>query len=85
MKSQWILNSSFLSFKVKQQSEEERIRAEAERGSSLTGLETIPEQYDEYGQLILSDEQYRKQLARERWIWAFTKIVQVRLKKCENS
>lgn len=63
---------------VKQQSEEERIRAEAERGTSLTGLETIPEQYDEYGQLVLSDEQYRKQLARERWIWAFTKIVQVR-------
>ena len=70
---------------TKQQSEEERIRAEAERtefdqsrGTSLTGLESIPEQFDEYGQPILSDKAYRKQLARDRWHWAFTKIVQVR-------
>ena len=66
---------------TKQQSEDDRVKAEAERGSSLTGLETIPEQYDEYGQLILSDAQYRKHLARERWHWAFTKIVQVRTQK----
>jgi hypothetical protein len=36
------------------------------RESSLTGLETIPEQraqmYDEYGQPIVMDEAYRKAL-----------------------
>ena len=48
------------------------------RGTSLTGLESIPEQFDEYGQPIISDKAYRKQLARDRWHWAFTKIVQVR-------
>lgn len=54
--------------------------------NSLSGLETIPEQrtpialdefrYDEYGQPIIGDE-YQVSLARERWHWAFTKIVQV--------
>ena len=56
--------------------------ASSKRESSLTGLETIPERvhqaYDEYGQPIVMDEEYRKNLARERWHWAFTKIVQVR-------
>ena len=74
---------------VQAQKDESKARAEAEldqlgggRGASLTGLETIPEQraqaYDEYGQPIVMDEAYRKSLARERWHWAFTKIVQVR-------
>lgn len=77
---------------VQAQKDEGKARAEAElaasgsstsqdnkRESSLTGLETIPEQiiYDEYGQPIIMDEAYRKDLARQRWHWAFTKIVQV--------
>lgn len=80
---------------VQAQKDEGKARAEAElaasgsgsqqennKRSSLTGLETIPEQimYDEYGQPIVMDEAYRKDLARQRWHWAFTKIVQVSLK-----
>ncbi len=59
------------------------------------GLETIPERasaidddfydqepsrvrYDEYGQ-PLSEAETKSQIARERWIWAYTKIVQVRI------
>lgn len=52
-------------------------KAEAERQSSLTGLENEIV-YDEYGQPIVIDEAYKKELARQRWHWAFTKIVQVR-------
>ncbi len=50
-----------------------------ERSSSAIGddfYESEPVHYDEYGQ-PMSEAEYKSQLARERWIWAYTKIVQV--------
>ena len=74
-----------------------KARAEAERDQLAASLATTTNAsligiiesgvYDENGQLvtiITGDAEYRSNIARQRWHWAFTKIVQVSQSDCFN-